>query len=115
MNNDTNNNIPVLQIFWTILISFFCAFVKELNDYAKTPKEKHNFLLFVSEILLSGVCGSLIGILTMYFINNVYIITFCSGIGGILGLQLIKLGFKVFLVLKNVDLDKVKIDELDKD
>lgn len=113
MNFNNDNNIPIIQLLWIAGISFFGAFAKELNDYAKMPKEKHNFLLFISEILLSGVCGTLLGIVTKVISSNPYIIMFCSGIGGILGLQLVKFVIRVVLVMKNIDLDKVKFDELD--
>lgn len=114
MDNNANNNIPILQILWITLIAFFCSFSKKLNEYAKTPKDKQNFMLFVSEILLSGVCGTLLGVLTLNFFKSIYVIAFIAGIGGLLGLQLLKFAFKVFLVVKNVDISKVNVDDLDK-
>lgn len=109
LNFNSDNNIPFIQILWLILVSFFCSFAKELNDYAKSPKK--DFLLFVSEVLLSGVCGCLAGVLGMYVTKNMYLITFTGGIGGILGLHVVKLAIKVLFVMKNVDLKQIDIDK----
>jgi len=103
-SSSTNSiiQIPLLHFLWLVLISFICAFSKRLNDYASHPDEYHSFLLFISEVLLSGVCGVLIGALTKYFNNNIYLITFFTGAGGILGIEYLKIGIKVFLSLRNI-------------
>lgn len=107
-------NNSILQILWLILISFFCSFAKSLNDYAKLPKRKQNFLLFVSEVLLSGICGVLTGILCIYLYTNIYVVLFCGGLGGLLGLKVVKVIFKLFLSLQQVDID-LDNDTEDKD
>lgn len=107
-------NNSILQILWLILISFFCSFAKSLNDYAKLPKRKQNFLLFVSEVLLSGICGVLTGILCIYLYTNIYVVLFCGGLGGLLGLKVVKVIFKLFLTLQQVDID-LDNDTEDKD
>lgn len=107
-------NNSILQILWLILISFFCSFAKSLNDYAKLPKRKQNFLLFVSEVLLSGICGVLTGLLCIYLYANIYVVLFCGGLGGLLGLKVVKVIFKLFLTLQQVDID-LDNDTEDKD
>lgn len=107
-------NNSILQILWLILISFFCSFAKSLNDYAKLPKRKQNFLLFVSEVLLSGICGVLTGLLCIYLYANIYVVLFCGGLGGLLGLKVVKVIFKLFLTLQQVDIN-LDNDTKDKD
>lgn len=107
-------NNSILQILWLILISFFCSFAKSLNDYAKLPKRKQNFLLFVSEVLLSGICGVLTGLLCIYLYTNIYVVLFCGGLGGLLGLKVVKVIFKLFLTLQQVDIN-LDNDTEDKD
>lgn len=104
-------NNSILQFLWLILISFFCSFAKALNNYAKLSKRKQNFLLFISEVLLSGICGILIGIICMYIFEDVYIIIFCGGLGGLLGVNMVKIMFKILLALKDIDIDLDDIED----
>lgn len=108
-------NNSILHILWLILISFFCSFAKSLNDYAKLPKRKQNFLLFVSEVLLSGICGVLTGLLCIYLYTNMYIVLFCGGLGGLLGLKVVKLVFKLFITMQQVDIKDFDLEDETKD
>lgn len=115
MLDNNNNNFSLIQIIWVIFFSFFCSFAKKLNEYAKLPKRQRDFLFFISEMTLSGVSGILIGILSMYFSSNLYLSTFSAGVGGILGIKLVKVAVKALLIIKNVDISKLDIDEIDND
>lgn len=108
-------NNSILRILWLILISFFCSFAKSLNDYAKLPKRKQNFLLFVSEVLLSGICGVLTGLLCVYLYTNMYIVLFCGGLGGLLGLKVVKLVFKLFMSMQQVNIKDFDLEDETKD
>lgn len=108
-------NNSILQILWLTLISFFCSFAKSLNDYAKLPKRKQNFLLFVSEVLLSGICGVLTGILCIYLYANIYIVLFCGGLGGLLGLKIVKVLFRLFMTIQQVNIEDIDLDDDIKD
>lgn len=108
-------NNSILRILWLILISFFCSFAKSLNDYAKLPKRKQNFLLFVSEVLLSGICGVLTGLLCIYLYTNMYIVLFCGGLGGLLGLKVVKLVFKLFMSMQQVNIKDFDLEDETKD
>ena len=108
-----NLNNPIIQVLLLILISFMCSFSKELNDYAKHPYKENAFLMFVSEVILSGVCGVLIGVLTKYMINNIYLIIFFTGVGGIFGIQSLRIGVKILMSLKNINISDESIEELE--
>lgn len=111
-----NNDDTIVKILWVVVIAFFSAFAKELNDRAKDPKE--TFLLFVSEVLLNGVCGAITGVLAFNLTDNIYTISAISAIGGLMGMNLIKyvtkLGIVYVATLKNItmdDLNKVNLDD----
>lgn len=92
------------EILWLVLVSFVSSFSKNLNSYAKLPKRKRKFLVFISEVLLSGLCGSLAGIMSIYLYNNIYINTFLSGIGGILGVKTINIISRLLMAAKKIDI-----------
>ncbi|ALN97832.1 hypothetical protein Bp8pS_153 [Bacillus phage vB_BpuM-BpSp] len=115
-----NHNDDLVKILWLIVISFFSAFAKELNDRAKDPKV--TFLLFISEVLLNGVCGAITGILMFNLTDNIYTVSAVAAIGGLMGMSFLKQVLKIVLLyitsLKNIkleDLQKVNLgDEDDK-
>ncbi|AMS01166.1 putative holin [Bacillus phage AR9] len=114
MPNHTDDTI--VRILWVVVISFFSAFAKELNDRAKNPKE--TFLLFLSEVLLNGVCGAITGVLAFNLTDNIYTISAISAIGGLMGMNLIKyitkLGIVYVAALRNInvdDLSKINLDD----
>jgi hypothetical protein len=104
-----NHDDTIIKILWVVVISFFSAFAKELNDKAKNPKE--TFMLFVSEVLLNGVCGAITGVLAFNLTDNIYTISAISAIGGLMGMNLImyitKLGIVYVAALKNVSMDQL--------
>lgn len=109
-----NLNDPLIRFLWVALISFISAFSKTLNDYASTPNtmKKYSFLFFISKVLLSGVCGVLIGALTNFLSTNVYLVTFSCGVGGIIGIRSIRIGIKILFSIKKIPIDVIK-SELD--
>lgn len=109
------NELKIFEILWIALVSFTSAFAKELNEYAMLKPNKKNYLLFVSKVLLSGVCGILIGVLAIYFYDNIYIETVAAGLGGLLGLSAIRSLIKIFLALKKIDMSVLDDDILEKD
>jgi hypothetical protein len=104
-----SNDDTIVKILWVVVIAFFSAFAKELNDRAKDPKE--TFLLFVSEVLLNGVCGAITGVLAFNLTDNIYTISAISAIGGLMGMNLIKyitkLGIVYVATLKNISMDEI--------
>lgn len=109
------NNETLFKILWVIIVSFFSSFAKELNDKAKDPKE--SFLLFVSETLLNGISGFVIGILLFSITDNLFAITAGCAIGGITGVKLLTYITKFIILyismLKNVNIDKLKDVDID--
>jgi hypothetical protein len=103
---------PLMKLLWVTLLSFFSAFAKELNDKAKDPSEK--LIMFLSEIFLNGVCGMIVGAITLSFTDNVYFVSACSAIGGLFGMNAVKIVLKYLLayisVLKNIKVDDIDID-----
>lgn len=117
-SSSTNSiiQIPLLHFLWLVLISFICAFSKRLNDYASHPDEYHSFLLFISEVLLSGVCGVLIGALTDYLFKNIYLVTFSCGVGGILGTTSLKIAIGLLPIAKKAEsVTKIDLEEINKE
>jgi hypothetical protein len=112
-----NNDDTIVKILWVVVIAFFSAFAKELNDRAKDPKE--TFLLFVSEVLLNGVCGAITGVLAFNLTDNIYTISAISAIGGLMGMNLIKyvtkLGIVYVATLKNISMDELNKVNLEDD
>jgi len=117
MTTMPNHDDTIVKILWVVVISFFSAFAKELNDRAKDPKE--TFLLFVSEVLLNGVCGAITGVLAFNLTSNIYTISAISAIGGLMGMNLIKYITKIGIVyvatLKNISMDELNKVNLDED
>lgn len=107
-----SDQFPILQFLWFILISFVCSFAKNFNDYALYTRKDKKFVVFISEIILSGICGVLLGALCKYLIDNIYLVSFSCGIGGIFGLKSLQLGGKILLNLKNLGNLTNDIDQL---
>lgn len=111
------DNVSLFKIFWVLVISFFSSFAKELNDKAKNPKE--GLLLFISETLLNGISGAICGTLVFNFYDNVFLASAISSICGILGVDVLKYLFKLFIVyfssIKKIDLSEIKNINFDKE
>ena len=103
-----NQIIRILLIFF---VSFICAFSKEFNSYAKNPYKRNSLLIFISQVLLSGVCGMLIGLLATTYTDNIYIIIFISGAAGIIGSGSIRIVIRVLLSLRNINISENEINK----
>jgi hypothetical protein len=104
-----NHDDSIIKILVVVVISFFSAFTRELNDRAKNPKE--SFLMFVSEVLLNGVCGAITGVLAFGLTDNIYIVFALASVGGLMGMSLLVYVTKMLLLhvaaLKNISLDQI--------
>lgn len=111
-----NQNNKFIDILLMIIISFFAAFTIGLNKYAislekgKTPSK----LLTVSEILVHGISGFLIGLIFTKFISDPYILCAISGIGGMIGQKLLYTVAKNFII-SIMKLDSEQTDEIKND
>ena len=93
-----NNGFNYFQILQHAVIAFLCAFAKEFNDSAH---KKESFRIFLADFILSGVCGSLIGLVAIEYVESPYISLFIAGAGAYLGSKgleaLIKVVFQKYL------------------
>lgn len=99
-----------------ILISFFSAFTVGLNKYAtqaRRDKVKIDRLIIVSEIMVHGVSGFIIGLVSTKVVTDPYILCAVSGIGGMIGRKLLYVVANNFIgsIMSVKDLDTKKIDE----
>jgi hypothetical protein len=99
----------MIDIAWMALLAFFTAFSKELRDYANGDDD--TFLMFFSEILLNGVCGIIVGTMTLSFIKNIPFVLACSAVGGLFGMTAVKAMFKIALIAKNIDISDIDLDD----
>lgn len=103
---NTNNSNDIFTILWIAACGYFSAFCKEIND--KTHN-KESMAIFMGEIMLHGLCGTIIGLVTSHFTQELSLITASSAIGGIFGCQLLKVTVKIVIVylaaMKNVKID----------
>lgn len=79
-------------ILLMILISFFSAFTVGLNKYAiqvYRDKIQVSRMIIISEIMVHGLSGLLIGLVSTRFISDVYTLCAVSGIGGMVGRKLL--------------------------
>lgn len=101
-------------ILYSLLIAFFGATCKEINDKSRDSTESFN--MFFGEIMLHGFSGWIIGLYSIKYISNDIIsITIFSGVGGLMGFQLIKVIYKrLFPDIKDSDLEEEDKNTKDK-
>ena len=108
----TNNN-DFLTMLWIAVCGFFSAFCKEINDRAYN---KETTAVFIGEIMLHGVSGTLIGIFASNFTDKLSLITCAAGVGGIFGYNLLKVIFRYaatyYGALKDI---KIELNDLEDD
>jgi len=107
------DNFNYFQILQHAVIAFLCAFAKEFSD---SVHKKESFLLFLTDFILSGVCGSLIGLVAIEYIESPYISLFIAGAGAFLGSKgleaVIKVVFQKYL---NVTIDSKNKEKKEED
>lgn len=97
------------NVLLMITVSFFAAFAIGLNKYAShlstdKPLDK---LLIISEILIHGISGLLIGLICTKFVSDMYLLSAISGVGGMAGQKLLYiLARNVIKNISNIDVDK---------
>ena len=99
------------EILYMIASAFFSGFAVGLNK--KSNKRGVTFLQFVSDILIHGVSGSIIGALATLWIKDAVVICAIAAIGGMFGQQLIRIIANRFI--KKYLPNKKDIDDNDKD
>lgn len=96
------------NIIYTLMISFFGALAKEINDKSKT---KESFNIFFGEIILHGFSGWIVALAASKYLGweDFTSLTIVAGIGGLFGFDLLKILFKIGLRIlastKNIKLD----------
>ena len=107
------------DIFTTLIIivaaSFFGSFARELNDMTKNSE---SFLKFLSEVLLNGVSGAILGIVANhYWTQDLLLLVAISATCGIMGVVFLKFVLKVAIQMfgKVKEIDIGKIDGIEKD
>jgi hypothetical protein len=100
-----------LKIFIIVVASFGAAFAVGLNK--KEKSSQMSFMLFISEVLVHGVSGGIIGLLITRIYDDIFIIAAVSAIGGMVGNQIVYYAVKVFMVMF-ANVQKVSIDEINK-
>lgn len=102
-------NDRIINILLMLTISFFAAFTVGLNKYAiKISNDiSVNKLVILSEILIHGISGLLIGLMFTKFIDDIYILCAVSGAGGMIGQKLLYAVVKNFMnSIASLDIDK---------
>ena len=100
------------NIMYTLVISYFGAIAKEIND--KT-KEHESLSKFFGEIILHGFSGWIVGLTANKYLglDDCTSITIFAGLGGLFGFDLLKFMFKlaisIFANSKNI---KIKDDDM---
>ena len=109
-----NQNNKILDIFLMIVVSFFAAFTVGFNKYAIdiSSGKSANKLLVMSEILIHGISGLLIGLVFTKFVSDTYILCAISGIGGMIGQKLLHVVAKNFIA-SIMSIESEKMDEID--
>lgn len=104
MNNNSFSNI-----IYTLMISFFGALAKEINDKSHTQE---SFNIFFGEIILHGFSGWIFALIAQKFLKweDMTSLTILAGIGGLFGFQGLKVGLKFLANLKNIKLDDSDLD-----
>lgn len=94
------------NVLLMIIASFFAAFTIGLNKYAShlSTNKPLDKLLIISEILVHGVSGLLIGLVCTKFVSDAYILSAISGVGGMAGQKLL------YVLARNVIRNLSKID-----
>jgi hypothetical protein len=111
------NNNGFSNIIYTLMISFFGALAKEINDKSKTNE---SFNIFFGEIILHGFSGWIFALITSKYLGwtDMNSLTIAAGIGGLFGFDLMKLvlkiGVKLFASAKSIKLDDSDTDFSDK-
>ena len=89
----------VIKILLILTTSFFSAFAVGLNKYvtiSASTKEPINKLLLLSEVLVYGLSGFFMGLLSLQHTDNIYMVIVISGSGGMIGQKLL------FAVIKSI-------------
>lgn len=89
MMEDKNN------LTFMIASAFFSGFAVGLNN--KSNKKGKTFLQFVSEVLVHGVSGSIVGALSTIYVDDIIVICALAAIGGMFGQELLKVITNRFL------------------
>lgn len=107
------NNNGFSNIIYTLMISFFGALAKEINDKSKTQE---SFNIFFGEIILHGFSGWIVALAASKYLGweDFTSLTIVAGIGGLFGFDLMKLllkiGLKVLASARNIKLDDSDTD-----
>lgn len=91
--------INIIKILLMLTTSFFSAFAVGLNKYATistSTKEPINKLLLLSEVLVYGLSGFFMGLISLQYTDNIYMVIAISGSGGMIGKKLL------FAVIKSI-------------
>ena len=102
------DNNGFFNIIYTLVISYFGALCKEIND--KT-KENESLSRFFGEIILHGFSGWIIGLTANKYVglSDLTSVTIFAGIGGLFGFDLLKilarLALNMFANSKNIKID----------
>ena len=97
----------LLRIYAIVISSFLAGFSICMNNEIK--KKKPNFLLALTEVLVHGVSGCIVGMLTSNYTRDIFMICAISAIGGLSGKGLVnivlKIGISLITNAKNINLD----------
>ena len=77
------------NVLYILVAAFFSGFAVGLNN--KSTKKGVTFLQFVSEVLIHGISGSIVGAFSTLYIAEPLIVCAVAAIGGMFGQQLIKI------------------------
>lgn len=101
------NEHGFFNILYTLVISYFGALCKEIND--KT-KQRESLSVFFGEIVLHGFSGWIFGLMANSYLKltDITSITIFAGVGGLFGYDLVKAITKKFLKEKGVNLEDDK-------
>lgn len=84
MNNKGGKILDFLFIF---VSSYFAAFSIGLSKKAQNPRMSQ--LKMISEIMIHGISGAIVGLLATQFVKETFLLCALSAIGGLAGQQLV--------------------------
>lgn len=112
-----HNSNDFFTMLWIMICSYFAAFCKEINDKAHNTEE--TVFMVISEILLHGLSGTIIGVYVSYQTDSVALITCAAAVGGMFGYNLLRLLLKYVVAYgaatKNISINMDDLDKLDEE
>lgn len=91
MVENDNNQPEILTVFLCFVLALLGGTAKELSK----AEEKFSWIRFTKNVIVSGFCGILIGLLSPDFEHKNWVM-FCSGLAGFGGVKALDFLYDIF-------------------